>query len=64
MGRKKHYMETPLDPPNLTFVIHPPTSMIRMIRHTTSIWNSIIMVNHYADYLVTVDRSGCGRLLI
>jgi len=24
MGRRKHYMETPLDPPNLTFVIHPP----------------------------------------
>jgi hypothetical protein len=24
MGRKKHFMETPLDPPELTFVIHPP----------------------------------------
>jgi len=24
MGRKKHFMETPLDPPGLTFVIHNP----------------------------------------
>jgi hypothetical protein len=24
MGRKKHFMETPLDPPELTFVIHNP----------------------------------------